>query len=524
MSMKIYDSKGNFERVMDSAKNFGKQYRHEYYLLEHFLLAIICEKKMNKILDDEGINIKGLVDDIDSYLLKQSSIVAPNTDYTIKPTICTDRICNRAFTQNYFHGGEGRISLLDLFLAITHEKQSHACYFLEKWGVDRKKISEAWEKVSKQTNKSGEKSGGGAGAIEEYCTNVTELADQGKIDPVIGRDDIIGTMTQVLARKNKCNVLLVGDPGTGKTAIAEGLALKIVKNEVPDFIKGSTIYSINVGQLLAGAKYRGEFEERLNDILKAASEIEKCILFIDEAHQIHGAGGGANSSVDMGNMIKPYLARGTIKVIAATTYEEYFKHFEKDRALMRRFNKVDVDEPSATVTKQILHELKPSYETFHNVLITDDAINAAVDLSIRYQSDKKLPDKAIDLIDASCAIVRAKDLDDNLISKVRIQEQLCRVIPGMTMENLTQTAEQADNFINAKDHVLAAVYNQDAAINAVFDQILLSRAGLNNPNKPIGSYLFRGPTGTGKCLAYDQEVTVKLPEELIKFGQANGFL
>lgn len=491
--MKIYDSRGSFERIVGAAKMFAKNYRHEYLLLEHFLLAVISEKRFHEILSEISVDVTGLAEDVDRYLAKQKSIVmSPDGDQVVKTSISSDRVCNRAFAQNYFHGGNGQVRLLDLFLSLTHEKQSHACYFLDKWGVNKDKVVEQWDKTSPaKENKV-------SGAIGEYCTNITELADEGKIDPVIGRQDVIAKMTQILARKNKCNVLLVGDPGTGKSAIAEGLALNICKGDVPEFLKGSTIYSINVGQLLAGAKYRGEFEERLNEILKAASEMEKCILFIDEAHQIHGAGASSNSSVDMGNMIKPYLARGSIKVIAATTHEEYFKNFEKDRALMRRFNKVDVQEPTAEVTKQILHGIKESYEEFHNVVITDDAISAAVDLSIRYQTDKRLPDKAIDLIDSACAMVRANDLDNNVINKLSIQEQICRVIPGMTLENMTQTAEQGDNFLNAKDKVLKVIYNQDEAVNSLFDQILLSRAGLQNPEKPIGSFLLRGPTGTGK--------------------------
>jgi ATP-dependent Clp protease ATP-binding subunit ClpA len=374
------------------------------------------------------------------------------------------------------------------------EEKSFARYYLQKYGLERNKLITFWnEQYVDSKGKRKTKTQADA-ILNEYCNNFNELAEDNKIDPVIGRDIEIDEITHVLAKRNKSNILMVGDPGVGKTAIAEGLALKIVNGDVPDYLKDYVVYNLDIGSLLAGSKYRGEFEEKLKDVIKALHTKGKTILFIDEAHQMRGAGTGSNSSVDFANMIKPALTRGHIKVIASTTWEEYTQSFEKDRALMRRFYRLTVEEPTSDVAKNILFGLKDKFEEFHGGEISNEAIEAAVDLSVRYQTDKKLPDKAIDLIDTSAAklklmtpsfIVRKSHIIDSLSKFTKIPiEQLD--------SNTTKNLDKLEYNIKKK------LFGQDSAVNDVLDKIYVSRAGLKALNKPIGSFLFLGPTGTGK--------------------------
>jgi ATP-dependent Clp protease ATP-binding subunit ClpA len=342
------------------------------------------------------------------------------------------------------------------------------------------------------------------------------LALENKIDPVIGREKELEDIAQILARKTKSNVLLIGDAGVGKTAIAEGIAEKIITGEVPKFLEGWTVYSLSVGQLLAGTKYRGELEERLKELIAAFMEMQKVILFIDEAHQIKGAGGGNNSSVDLANMLKPALARGDLKVIASTTWEEYTQHFEKDKALMRRFNKITVGEPSVVVCKQILSGLKEIYATYHNVTITTEAIDAAVELSYRYQSDKKLPDKAIDLIDSACALRVSRDSEDRIITVDSIKLELSR-ITGIPVEQFGR--EEQTNLSQVEEDVKLKVFGQDHAVDQVLDRVWVSYAGLKGDTKPIGSFLFLGPTGTGKT-ELAKQLSTMLSMKLLRFDMS----
>jgi ATP-dependent Clp protease ATP-binding subunit ClpA len=330
--------------------------------------------------------------------------------------------------------------------------------------------------------------------LEEYCDNLNELAEAGKIDPVIGRESEIDEISHVLAKRNKSNVLMVGDPGVGKTAIAEGLALNIVTGDVPKYLEDYTVYNLDIGSLLAGSKYRGEFEEKLKDVIKALNAKGKCILFIDEAHQMRGAGGGSQSSVDFANMIKPALTRGRIKVIASTTWEEYTQSFEKDRALMRRFYRLTVEEPTPDVAKQILRGLKDHFEDFHGGSISEEAIDSAVDLSVRYQTDKRLPDKAIDLVDTAAAKLKISTLDF-VVRKSHIIDAISKFtkIPVEQLDN-----ETVKNLESLEDNIRSNLYGQDQAVVDVLDKIYVSRAGLKALNKPVGSFLFLGPTGTGK--------------------------
>jgi len=507
--MTNFNSNGDLEKVVKIAKQFAIDNNHQYYTVEHLLVSMLHERGFSRILTQIGIDVESLVQDLENYIF--DNIPQGKDSVEPKKTQTLERVFNRAFTQVILLGRQ-TINITDLYLSISKETQSHAAYYLKKYGVEPEKVMEVF--ANERKKQSGFNS---SSALDEYCTNLNELVVDGKIDPVIGRVSEIADMTQILARKNKCNVILVGDPGVGKTAIAEGLAYKIVHNEVPKFLRGHDVYSLNIGSLLAGTKYRGDFEERLQEIMNAAVERGNVILFIDEAHQMNGAGAGSQSNVDFGNMIKPALARGDFKVIASTTWEEYTKHFEKDRALMRRFNKVNVGEPSIEDCKTIMLGIKTNYEAFHNVKITDAAVIEAVMLSHRYQADKKLPDKAIDLIDSAAALRRTQSRGSRTIDVNQIRRELSRItgIPESQLgaENTQKLMPNLDKDIKAK------VYNQDAAVDAVLDRVWVSQAGLKADNKPVGSFLFLGPTGTGKT-ELAKQLSEKLSMKLLRFDMS----
>ena len=385
-------------------------------------------------------------------------------------------------------------------------------YFLLKWGINRRQLVEFYTKIHGTLSpaKGKRKLDNVEKILEEFCENLNTRVNEGFIDPVIGRGVELEEISQVLARRHKSNVLMIGDPGVGKTAIAEGLAHKIVNGNVPEYLLGYTVYNLEIGSLLAGSKYRGEFEEKLKDVLMALNKKGKCILFIDEAHQMQGAGSGGSSSVDLANMLKPALSKGTIKVIASTTFEEYTQSFEKDRALMRRFYKLNIDEPSSEIAIDILTGLKVHFEKFHGGKITDDAITAAVELSVRHQTDKRLPDKAIDLIDMSCA--KKKIVDPKfIVSKVDIVETLAKAT-GIPKENLL-SEKASENLINLDEAVKERLYGQEKAVEDVLERIYVAKAGMKSHNKPMGNFLFLGPTGTGKtelCKILSEEMSMKL--------------
>jgi ATP-dependent Clp protease ATP-binding subunit ClpA len=385
--------------------------------------------------------------------------------------------------------------VLDLYISIFSETNSYAVYFLIKYGLDRSDVVEFYNQNYKEPK--GRKIANLSKAeeiLEEYCSDLNQLSKNGKIDPVIGRESEIAEITEVLAKRNKSNVLMVGDPGVGKTAIAEGLARNIVNKQVPEYLRDYTVYNLDIGSLLAGSKYRGEFEEKLKEVIKALTIKGKTILFIDEAHQMRGAGAGSQSSVDFSNMIKPALAKGDIKVIASTTWEEYTQSFEKDRALMRRFYRLTVEEPTPAVAKDIMRGLRGYFEEFHGGVITDEALDSAVDLSVRYQTDKKLPDKAIDLIDTACAKIKlvSSDWTINRSNIIDIISKYTKIPADQMGSEVTQSLDHLEIDIKGK------LYGQEQAVDAVLERIYISKAGLKPLNKPIGSFLFLGPTGTGK--------------------------
>ena len=493
---KMIQPNPEIEIIINAATEKAKFHNHEYVTSEHILFGLLSYAPFSKLLDNYGVDVGGMLKDVDDYLSSQSYLVSSTSDWEPRKTHALERVLNRALTQVLF-SARHTMQVIDLFISITAESNTHAAYFILKYGVvDRNDFVTFYnENYQTPKNRKVENAIRATEILKEYCTDLNELAKEGKIDPVIGRAQEIDEISQVLAKRNKSNVLMVGDPGVGKTAIAEGLALNIYNKEVPEYLKDHTVYNLDIGSLLAGSKYRGEFEEKLKEVIKALTVKGKCILFVDEAHQMQGAGaGGSGSGVDFANMIKPALAKGAIKVIASTTWEEYSKSFEKDRALMRRFYRMTIEEPTPAVAKDILRGLRGYFEEFHGGIIDDSAIDAAVDLSVRYQTDKKLPDKAIDLIDTACARLKIKETDWTVW-----RANIVDVISKVTKIPAEQIGSEGVKSLNNLDTIIKSkLYGQDTVVDTVLEKIYVSRAGLKSFNKPVGSYLFLGPTGTGK--------------------------
>ena len=492
----MLQSNPEIDLIVKQAVEIATSHEHSYVTLEHMTLALVEYKPFNEMLINFGTDVDGLTRDLKSYISSQTHL-KNNINDAPKKTHALERVFNRAFTQVIF-SSRTHIQVIDLFLSIHSEGNSHAQYFLIKYGLNRAKVTQFYNENYKETVGRNLATAAKADEIlDHYCDNLNTFASQGQIDPVIGRDTEIEEIVQVLAKRTKSNILMVGDPGVGKTAIAEGLAKRIVDGDIVDYLKNFTVYNLDIGKLLAGSKYRGEFEEKLQEVLAALNAKGNCILFIDEAHQMRGAGSGSQSSVDFANMIKPALAKGRIKVIASTTWEEYTQSFEKDRALMRRFYRLTIDEPSASVAKEILRGIKTKFEEFHNGHILDEAIEAAVDLSVRYQTDKKLPDKAIDLIDSAAARLKIYSNGFFTVSKSNIIEALSKAT-RIPEDQLSQKKEDTNRLIGIEHNIKSRLFGQDNAVDKVLEHVYVNNAGLKTLNKPVGTFLFLGPTGTGK--------------------------
>jgi len=480
------------EQIVDAAVKMARDRHHEYVMTEHVLLSLVRHEPFRRVLEKFGTDVNLLDQELDNYLGGLTAVVT-NNNTPPKKTNALERVFNRALTQVLFTGRR-TISTLDLYLAMMSENNSHAHYFLLKYGVKKAEFAEFYQTNYKQsdvklTNQQATE------ILTEHCTNLTELAQQDRLEPMIGRSAELDEMITVLARKFKANVLMVGDPGVGKTAIVEGLAQEISAGRVPEFLKGHELWSLEVGSLLAGSKYRGEFEEKFKAVITALETKKNCILFVDEAHTMKGAGASSQSSLDMANMLKPSITKGSLKVVASTTWEEYYESFEKDRALMRRFHRVSIDEPNDATTEQILIGLSPRLETFHNVLIDTAAITAAVHLSARYIHDRKNPDKSIDLLDGACAKERVKDAGNVTVNKEMIMAQLSRVT-GVPLDRLEN--ERSTKIVELESNIKQKLYGQDAAVDRVLERVYINFSGIGNAKRPIASFLFLGPTGTGK--------------------------
>ena len=492
----MVEPSNELQSVFEKAIDVAKKLNHEYLTIEHLLFSMLCDDSFNKCVSGFGADSEFLKKNLEHYLkTKCDEITTVETDVKPRKTQAVERVLNRAFTQVLFNGRQ-KIEPTDVFLAMMSEKRSFAHYYIQQANIDKEKFADYLNSEIQEPDEEDPQPNQTERALRAFTTNLNDAVKKNKVDPVIGRIEELENLALSLGRRAKSNVLLVGDPGVGKTAIAEGLAYNIVKGAVPDFLKEYTVYNLDISAMLAGSKYRGDFEERFKAVIKGLEKKGKTILFIDEAHMISGAGaGGQNSANDLANMMKPALSKGNIKVVASTTWEEYRKYFEKDRALMRRFQRVTVDEPSSEMAIQILKGIKKYYEQHHNVKIENDAIIAAVKLSVKYQTDKKLPDKAIDLIDCACSRFNLKIVEDRIVTESSVQFELSKMV-NMPAEAIAE--QESSNLVNLEGQLKQEVYGQDTAITEIVDKILVSRAGLKPDNRPVGAFVFMGPTGTGK--------------------------
>lgn len=514
------------QEIFDNAVQIAKKHNHEYITIEHILFSVFCDEKSKEIVLEAGGDVDYIYKNLENYLKNNlQEITKENVDKPAK-TNSVERVLNRSFTQVLFSGRQ-KMEVEDVILSILSEKNSFAYYFLTKGGIIKEKFVEKFQhhvaeeiEVEARENKPSVTNQVDR-IINQYCTNLSHLAKQRKIDPVIGREDEIEKIQLVLARRSKCNVLMVGDPGVGKTAIAEGIARKIFEKKVPKFIQDHQVYTLDISSLLAGSKYRGDFEERIKAILSALERKGKIILFIDEAHMMSGAGAANQSSNDLANILKPVLTKGVIKIMASTTWDEYRKHFEKDRALMRRFQRVTIDEPTPEMSVKILKGIRKYYEQHHNVKITDAAIEQSVKMSVKYINDKKLPDKAIDIIDCAAARYKLKDdpESEGVTQIVDIEQVVFELSKMLNMPLETVAQKESKNLADLEKSMKTAVYGQDEAIEKLCDKIFIAQAGMKSLDKPVGCFLFTGPTGTGKTETAKQ-LSEKMRLKLIRFDMS----
>ncbi|MAM93882.1 ATP-dependent Clp protease ATP-binding subunit ClpA [Parvibaculum sp.] len=525
----------NLEEGLHRALALANERNHEYATLEHLLLSLMDDSDAAAVMRACNVDTDLLRQQLISYIDNElSSLVVENGEDS-KPTAGFQRVIQRAVIHVQSSGRE-EVTGANVLVAMFAERESHAAYFLQEQDMTRydavNYISHGIAKRSDMSEtrpvrgaqeeaEAGERSRSkerATEALDNYCVNLNERAKQGKIDPLIGRTREVERTIQILCRRSKNNPLFVGDPGVGKTAIAEGLARRIVKGEVPEVLKDATIFSLDMGTLLAGTRYRGDFEERIKAVIKEIEAYPGAIMFIDEIHTVIGAGATSGGAMDASNLLKPALASGSVRCIGSTTYKEYRQHFEKDRALVRRFQKIDVVEPSVPDSIKILKGLKPYFEEFHKVRYTNEAVKAAVELSSKYMHDRKLPDKAIDVIDEAGAsqMLLAESRRKKTIGVAEIEAviaTMARIPPKSVSKSDTEKLKDLDTELKR------VVFGQDAAIDALAASIKLARAGLREAEKPIGSYLFSGPTGVGKTEVARQLASV-LGVEMLRFDMS----
>mgnify|MGYP003108975268 CR=1 FL=1 len=509
----------SLEKIFNHAVDTAKKYQHEYVTIEHMLFAMLHDDQFNEFLQDYGIKVEDMGKDLARYLETQlDSIKTKQKNFTPRKTSSLERVFNRCFTSVLFLGKD-EIEPVDIFISMFTEDKSFVAWLMKKYKIDKKAVSDYINQsqvMGDGATTSRIDDGQANKILRSFTLNLSDMASKEMFDPLIGRDNTLNDIAQTLARKTKNNVLLVGDPGVGKTAIAEGLATKIHNKQCPKFLEDHTVYSLDIGALLAGSRYRGDFEERLKLVLQALEKKSKTIMFIDEAHMMQGAGTSGQGSTDLANLLKPSLAKGVLKVIASTTWEEYRTSFEKDRPLMRRFHRIIVDEPDKETTLKILKGVKEYYEKFHGVKIKDDALEYAVNYSSKYIHDKKLPDKALDIIDSACAKFKVHPADKMIVDHERVVKEVSR----MTGIEETQIAQkESTNLKELEPSLTKVVFGQDDAIHKVVDKIVVARAGLKSENKPVGSFLFTGPTGCGKTETAKQlSEHMKMP--LVRFDMS----
>ncbi|MCW2247369.1 ATP-dependent Clp protease ATP-binding subunit ClpA [Azospirillum fermentarium] len=501
----------NLEQTLHRALAYANERRHEYATLEHLLLSLIDDADAAAVFRACGLDLQRLRSEISDYLDNELTNLVTNRPDDAKPTAGFQRVLQRAAIHVQSSGRE-EVTGANVLVALFSERESHAVYFLQEQEMTRfDAVNFISHGIAKAPGRSETKRVAGADddaaaekvvkkggeALEAYCINLNKKAASGKIDPLIGREQEVERTIQILCRRSKNNPLYVGDPGVGKTAIAEGLARRITQGEVPEVLRSATIFALDMGALLAGTRYRGDFEERLKAVLSELEQHDNAVLFIDEIHTVIGAGATSGGAMDASNLLKPALASGSLRCIGSTTYKEYRSYFEKDRALVRRFQKIDVNEPSVEDAIKILQGLKPYYEKHHHVRYTNDAVRAAVELSARYIGDRKLPDKAIDIIDevgaAQMLLPESKRKKTISVKDVEaVVAKIARIPPKSVSRDDRETLQ------NLERDLKTMVFGQDKAIDALVSAIKLARAGLREPEKPIGNYLFTGPTGVGK--------------------------
>ena len=532
----------NLEQSLHRALAVANERRHEYATLEHLLLSLLDDTDAAAVMRACSVDLDALRKNLVEYIENELENLVTDGREDAKPTAGFQRVIQRAVIHVQSSGRE-EVTGANVLVAIFAERESHAAYFLQEQDMTRydavNYISHGIAKRpgmsdSTKAARGAEEEGEGRdqresrdasadgkkkdSALDAYCVNLNKKAREGRIDPLIGREAEVQRTIQVLCRRHKNNPLLVGDPGVGKTAIAEGLARKITKGEVPEVLATATVFALDMGTLLAGTRYRGDFEERLKHVMKEIEQHKNAILFIDEIHTVIGAGATSGGAMDASNLLKPALAQGTLRCIGSTTYKEYRQYFEKDRALVRRFQKIDVNEPTVEDAVEIMKGLKPYFEEFHKVRYTNEAVKAAVELSARYIHDRKLPDKAIDVIDETGAsqmllpeakrkkTIGIKEIEATIATMARIPPKTVSKDDAEVLEHLETTLRRV-------------VYGQDTAIGALTSAIKLARAGLRDGEKPIGSYLFSGPTGVGKTEVAKQLASA-LGIELIRFDMS----
>ncbi len=522
----------SLERALERALTFASERDHEYSTLEHLLLALIDDEDAAEVMKACKVDLDKLRVDLTRYVDDElSNLIVENRNGEVVPTAAFQRVVQRAIL-HVESSGRDQVSGANLLVSIFSERESHAAYFLKEQDMSRydavnyiahgqaKKpgLSQTRRVRGSADTPEEENTKSDTEALDAYCVNLNEKARQGKVDPLIGRDKELRRCIEVLCRRSKNNPLLVGDPGVGKTAIAEGLAKLIVDGDAPEILQDSVIYSLDMGALLAGTRYRGDFEERLKSVMKELEGLDKAILFIDEIHTVIGAGATSGGAMDASNLLKPSLQSGTLRCMGSTTFKEYRQHFEKDRALARRFRKIDVVEPTVPDAIEILRGLRSRYEEFHAIRYTDDALKAAVELAARYITDRKLPDKAIDVIDEAGATqwLLPEDQRAKVIGTTEIEAVVAKIarIPPKQVSSDDRLALQ-----NLDKDLKRVVFGQNQAIEALSSAIKLARAGLREPNKPIGSYLFTGPTGVGKTEVAKQLASI-MGVELTRFDMS----
>ena len=526
----------NLEKTLHQALAFANERRHEYATLEHLLLALIDDEDAAAVMKACNVDISALQKTVKAYVNGElEGLVHAGKDDS-KPTAGFQRVIQRAVIHVQSSGRE-EVTGANVLVAIFAERESHAAYFLQEQdmtrydavnfishgiakraGMSEPKVARGAEDEEQEARQGDGSNKKKEGALDSYCVNLNKKARDGKVDPLIGREAEVSRTIQILCRRSKNNPLYVGDPGVGKTAIAEGLARKIIKRDVPEVLFDATVFSLDMGSLLAGTRYRGDFEERLKQVIKEIEAHPNAILFIDEIHTIIGAGATSGGAMDASNLLKPALAAGTLRCVGSTTYKEYRQHFEKDRALVRRFQKIDVNEPSIPDAIEILKGLKPYYEDYHKLKFTNEAIKAAVELSARYIHDRKLPDKAIDVID-ECGASQMLFPESKRKKSIGVKDIEITVATMARIPAKTISKDDAEVLQGMETTLKRMVYGQDDAIGQLTSAIKLSRAGLRDGEKPIGSYLFSGPTGVGKTEVAKQLAQV-LGVELLRFDMS----